>query len=429
MLAAAAALKGAVAVGRWLAPGLALVGRWLAGGAHAGLRFALPLYHAYREVKRVVMRFYAPLEMRHRLLHPFSRRFLQHVTVVVVAVVVAAANLNATAAADDEIAQTRMINALVGEGEIELLTETGPLPPSGPTVTSYLNAGAVAPAGQLAGEALLAQLEPGTHASGALVKPILSPGELATRQRNEVVRYTVEGGETVTAIAAKFGISINTILWENKLTAYTIIRPGQTLTILPVSGIRHRVAKGDTVAKIAKRYTGDPASILELNDLDEDGGLAVGTWVIIPGGRRPIDPPSYAVRSLRAPPSASAALGGAYAWPAGCRRITQYFTWRHSGLDIACPSGTAIYATADGTVIRAQGGWNGGYGLMVVVDHGNGLHSLYGHNSRLYVQVGDRVQKGQAIAGIGSTGRSTGPHVHFEIRQGGVRKNPLSYIR
>lgn len=422
-------MRSAVTVARWASPLLSLLGRALVAAGRLTLHAALPLYNVYREVKRVVLRFYAPLEIRHRLLHPFSRRFLQHVTVVVIALVVAAANLNATQAADEEIAQTRMVSALLGEGEIELLGETGPLPPAGPSVTRYLNAGAVAPVGQLAGDALLAQLEPATYASGAVAKPILSPGELAARQRHEVIRYTVESGETVTAISAKFGVSINTILWENQLSAYTLIRPGQTLTILPISGIRHRVVRNDTVAKIAKQYNGDAESIITFNDLGDATGLEVGTWVIIPGGRKPIVAPAYAVRSLRPPASAAPTVGGTYTWPVGCRRITQYYSWRHSGVDIACPSGTAIYAADSGTVIRAQGGWNGGYGLMVVIDHGNGVQSLYGHNSRLYVQVGDRVEKGQAISAVGSTGRSTGPHLHFEVRVGGVRKNPISYIR
>jgi murein DD-endopeptidase MepM/ murein hydrolase activator NlpD len=111
------------------------------------------------------------------------------------------------------------------------------------------------------------------------------------------------------------------------------------------------------------------------------------------------------------------------------RRITQYFGWRHTGLDIAGKLGTPIYATRAGKVIKSQCGWNGGYGCYIIIDHGGGVISLYGHNSQLFVSVGDKVVQGQNISVEGSTGRSTGPHLHFEIRVNGVHQNPLKYIR
>jgi len=129
------------------------------------------------------------------------------------------------------------------------------------------------------------------------------------------------------------------------------------------------------------------------------------------------------------PPSVAAPAGSGYLWPAGVRYISQYFGWRHTGLDIAGKIGTGLYASRAGTVTRSQCGWNGGYGCYIIIDHGNGITTLYGHASRLYVSVGEYVSQGQTFAAMGSTGRSTGSHLHFEVRVNGARQNPLRYIR
>ena len=137
-----------------------------------------------------------------------------------------------------------------------------------------------------------------------------------------------------------------------------------------------------------------------------------------------------AINKVAAPiPTVTAPAGSGYIWPSSATIITQYYHWRHNGLDIAGKVGNSVYATRAGTVKVSQCGWNGGYGCWIKIDHGDGLESRYGHNSELLVSVGDYVEQGQLIAYMGSTGNSTGPHVHFEIRVNGSNVNPLSYVR
>lgn len=270
----------------------------------------------------------------------------------------------------------------------------------------------------------------------ALVKPTIIPGAEVAKNPTRVEEYVVQSGDTLIKIAEEFGVNVETILWENDLTIRSYIRPGDTLRILPVSGIRYRIAKRDTVEKIARLYAVAATEIVRLNGLEEEGSnLVVGEYLIIPGGKKLSTPSARqralvdrsTTRSIPGPSSASKFLG--MIWPSTIRRITQYFGWRHTGIDIAGPVGTPIYAADAGTVIRSQCGWNGGYGCYVIIDHGGALHTLYGHASRLFVTPGESVAKGQTIALMGSTGRSTGSHVHFEVRTSGRRVNPLGYVR
>lgn len=276
---------------------------------------------------------------------------------------------------------------------------------------------------------------------GAVNKPNIFPGASLPASgaegtgRIEIVFHEVQTGESVGLIAEKYQITVATVLWANNLTARSYIRPGDKLKILPVSGVVHKVKKGETIAKIAKLYGSEAGKIIKFNKLKEDGSdIVVGEELLVPNGVQPapvyVAPVRrYAVLSdISAPPSVSA-IGSGYLWPTAVRRITQYFGWRHTGVDVAGPMGTAIYATQSGRVIKSQCGWNGGYGCYIIIDHGNGINTLYGHNSRLYVSVGEEVVQGQTISLMGSTGRSTGPHLHFEVRVNGVRKNPLQYVR
>jgi len=286
------------------------------------------------------------------------------------------------------------------------------------------------------------------NAGGAIVKPsVLSgstfvdngSGTIASSGRESIVFHKVESGESIGVLAQKYGISVATILWANNLTERSYIRPGDNLKILPMTGLIHKVTKGQTLGKIASLYRVKITDIVNFNKLKEDGSdIVVGEELLIPGGSKipTVVVPSktnptrqyYGLNNVAAPPVANVD-GGNYLWPAGVRRITQYFGWRHTGLDIAGPIGTPIYATRAGVVTRSQCGYNGGYGCYIIIDHGGGMSSLYGHNSRLYVTVGEQVAQGQNIALMGSTGRSTGPHSHFEIRVNGTRVNPLKYIR
>lgn len=286
------------------------------------------------------------------------------------------------------------------------------------------------------------------NGGGAIVKPsVLSgstfvdngSGSVTGSGRENIIFHKVEPGESIGLLAQKYGISVATILWANNLTERSYIRPGDNLKILPMTGLVHKVAKGQTLGKIATLYKVKTSDIVTYNKLKEDGSdIVVGEELLIPGGSKiaSVVVPAktsnptrqyYGLNSVAAPPITSG--GDGYLWPAGVRRITQYFGLRHTGLDIAGPIGTPIYATRAGVVTRSQCGYNGGYGCYIIIDHGGGMSSLYGHNSRLYVTVGEQVAQGQNIALMGSTGRSTGPHSHFEIRVNGKRVNPLKYIR
>jgi len=199
----------------------------------------------------------------------------------------------------------------------------------------------------------------------------------------------------------------------------------------------YTVKSGDTLSRIASIYSIEIDKINSANDLA--GGLKAGQKIILPGATRISQPQaaakpstSYtgisAIRDFIQAPAAKV-TGSKMAWPTEGSRITQYFSWRHTGVDIANKIGTPLYAADDGVVEISAGGYNGGYGNTIVINHGGGIKTRYGHASKLFVKVGDTVSKGDNIAAMGSTGRSTGSHIHFEVLVNGVRKNPLNYIR
>jgi murein DD-endopeptidase MepM/ murein hydrolase activator NlpD len=284
---------------------------------------------------------------------------------------------------------------------------------------------------------------PLTNEDGNTVASPASPNT-PVPSRTSITYYTVQDGDTVSSIARRFNISANTILWANGLTAYSLIQPGDSLTILPYSGVLYTVQSGDTVTELASKYGVDADQILSYNDLN--AGLKIGQKIVIPGGR-PIastavaaakPSPSYtglsAIQDLIKTPTKTSyapakASGSGLIWPTQGHNITQYFSWHHPAVDIANHIGTPIYAAADGVVLIAQGGWNGGYGNTILLDNGNNMKTRYGHASKLLVSPGDTVKKGQVIALMGSTGNSTGPHLHFEVLVDGVHYNPLNYVR
>jgi len=257
------------------------------------------------------------------------------------------------------------------------------------------------------------------------------------QNRENIVQYTVQTGDTISSIANRFQVSVNTVLWANNLGAYSLIRPGDALTILPVTGVTYTAKKGDTVSLIASRYGVEETKIFEYNDLES--GLKAGQELIVPGGRKIVttvatrpntEPSSGSVGSViekLVNPAKAEDSSTVMAWPTEGSRITQYYSWRHTGLDIANKTGTPLYAAEAGTV--EVSGWNNGYGYNVLINHGGGKKTRYAHASKLYVKIGDEVERGEQIAAMGSTGWSTGPHIHFEVIVNGVRQNPLNYIR
>lgn len=258
---------------------------------------------------------------------------------------------------------------------------------------------------------------------------------ISQKPRSEIIEYEVKSGDTLSGVAEKFNISTDTIKWANDLDNIHSIKPGQKLRILPVSGVAHTVKSGDTLASVAKKYSAEQQAILDFpfNDIPDDFSLKVGQVLIVPDGTPPAAPvkakpaPQYLAQGPSSSPTFAAPGGGSFIWPT-TGIITQYFSWYHPALDIANPASPVVTA-ADGGVVVASGWDSTGYGNRVIIDHGNDYKTLYAHFSNIYVDVGQRVSRGQAIGQMGSTGRSTGTHCHFEIRYKGIALNPLAILK
>lgn len=258
---------------------------------------------------------------------------------------------------------------------------------------------------------------------GALVSesgPAGTLGDLAEMlTASEISIYVVREGDTLSQIAEMFGVSVNTIVWANDLSSPKAIHEGQTLVILPVSGVRHTVAQGETAESIAKKYKGDVKEIVQYNGLESDAKLAAGDVLIIPDGEAP--QPTRSAAAGR-PKISQVSYDGYYLRPIQGGTKTQGLHG-YNGVDLATYAGAPIFAAADGEVIVSRtSNWNGGYGKYVVIAHQNGTQTLYAHNRENIVFVGQKAVQGQVIGYVGSTGRSSGPHVHFEVRGA---KNPF----
>lgn len=254
---------------------------------------------------------------------------------------------------------------------------------------------------------------------------------ISAKPRDKVVEYTVVSGDTIASIANKFGVSVDSIKWATNITSDTI-KPGETLKIPPVTGVVHKVVAGETIYSIAKKYNTNAQNIVNFifNDFADPDTFALraGQTLFVPDGVIEPEQPKY---SAMAPQFANAVAGvhgtSHFIWPT-TGVITQYPTWYHMAYDIANNSLPPIIAADAGTVVYA--GWNStGYGNMVMIDHGNGYKTLYGHMSVISVSAGQVVSQGQQVGIMGSTGRSTGPHCHFEIREGNTLLNPENFLK
>lgn len=234
---------------------------------------------------------------------------------------------------------------------------------------------------------------------------------------DEISIYVVRPGDTLSQIAEMFNINAKTILWANDLSNANQIHPGDSLVILPITGVRHVVKKGDTIESIAKKYSGDVNDILAYNQLASASDISVGDTVVVPDGVMAAPTPPKAAPSKKSSKgSSTVASGGGYTNPLPGSVQTQGIHG-HNGVDLADPVGTPIHAAAGGTVIIARtSGWNGGYGTYVVIKHPKGTQTLYAHMSKITVATGEAVTQGEVIGYVGMTGRSTGPHLHFEVR-------------
>ena len=272
---------------------------------------------------------------------------------------------------------------------------------------------------------------------------------IPNRSRTKAAEYTVMAGDSVFSIAKEYNLKPETVLWAN----YDILNDNpnflsvdQTLRIPPADGIYYKWKEGDTLEKVAQQYRADPQDIISWpgNNLDiTNPVIAPDAYVMIPGGWREsqqfVVPTVWragagANRTISGPGSCSVPEGGAYGtgffvWPSMNHYLSGNDFWSgHLGIDIAGPTGAPVYAADSGVVVYA-GVIGGGYGNMIMIDHGNGFHTLYAHLNAIYVACGQSVVKGQGIGQVGSTGNSTGPHLHFEIRYLGQFMNPWDYVR
>ncbi|MFC1615122.1 peptidoglycan DD-metalloendopeptidase family protein [Patescibacteria group bacterium] len=255
---------------------------------------------------------------------------------------------------------------------------------------------------------------------GTALLPESGPsGTLADIEENEqtsdqISLYIVREGDSLSQIAKMFGVTTNTIIWANDIKRGDFVNVGQTLIILPITGVRYAVVKGDTLQSITKKYKGDLEEILEYNGLSENSQLAIGDIVVIPDGEMSM--PKYSSSGTQVRGTNVPSYSGYYIRPISGGTKSQGLHG-YNAVDIAAPYGTPVFAAASGDVIISKNsGWNGGYGNYVVIRHPNGTQTLYSHNSRNIVSAGQHVVKGQIIGYVGSTGRSTGNHVHFEVR-------------
>jgi murein DD-endopeptidase MepM/ murein hydrolase activator NlpD len=257
--------------------------------------------------------------------------------------------------------------------------------------------------------------------------------------KTEVERYVVQEGETLDSLSKKYNVSSYTISLANGLAWDAKLKVGQELKVPPVSGLLHEVKKGDSISSVAKKYSVTPEIVLYQNGMNAEDTLVVGKELIIPNGILP------QVRNITATAGRSETTSGG--WNPGSAQLpsidsagtlvkpsnscvyTQYYHAGHYAIDCAAPVGTPLYAADGGTVTKVTtGSWGGGYGNHVIVDHGNGIKTLYAHMNVVYVSEGQWVSRGENIGTMGNTGRSTGPHIHFEVIKNGVKVNPLSYF-
>lgn len=417
-----------------------------------GKKAILLTYKTYLLIKRLAARIFLPA--KNKFIYPFVNKETIHAVVIILTLAICFENIRIKISraesmeellrgdsiiskfATEELGDSLLIEenlssgSEIAESEIKRYANT--------TNFGVKSSGEIGSSTQdflddLQGSRILANSE-------GLVKPDItstaepvSEDNAAATGRTEIIEYIVQMGDVIGTIASRFGISVNTILWSNNLSYYSIIRTGDKLKIMPVSGVLHKVASGENLGSIANKYNADIGKIKEYNKLADANSLQKGQELIIPDGIKKVAPRARTVAqtSPYATPSSSGraqySSSSKFVWPTASKRITQYYHWGHSAIDIGAKTGTPIYSIEKGQITFS--GWSNGYGYNIIVDHGGGQKSRYAHFSKLYVKKGALVDKGQQIGEMGSTGWSTGPHLHIEIIINGVKVNPLKYLQ
>ncbi len=257
--------------------------------------------------------------------------------------------------------------------------------------------------------------------------------ESTEKKENEITihTYTIKSGDTIESIASTYKVKVATIAESNNISMDTELKEGQTIEFPSIDGVLYKIQNGETLWDLALLNKIDFNKIVEVNKLEAPEKLKLGQKIIMPDVEKVKPVASKVVASnktlsrggsITASISASLPVKGKISSKYGPR-------WgrEHAGIDIAAPTGTNVFASMAGKV--SFSGWHGGYGNLIIIDHGNGLQTYYAHNSKLLVRKGQTVDKGTHIAEVGSTGNSTGPHSHFEIRKNGTPVNPYNYLK
>jgi LysM repeat protein len=259
----------------------------------------------------------------------------------------------------------------------------------------------------------------------ANVGPLRTSTDEEVYENDTIQVYEVKEGDTLSDIAKMYNVSKNTIAWANDIKNGKA-KQGEILVILPVSGVKHTVKKGDTLKSLAKKYNADIDDISEFNNIT-NSELATGDEIIVPDGSLYADSSSkeekkdgkknIKEKSVTKKRKIYASAGDGYFTKPIIGGIKTQGIHGYNGVDIGAPVGSTLLAAANGTVQVAKGsGWNGGYGKMVIISHPNGTQTVYGHMNAVYVTTGQVVSQGEVIGESGNTGKSTGPHLHFEVR-------------
>lgn len=384
----------------------------------------IPVYRGVFFVRRLVDQVLLPA--KHKFFYLLSNRYTIHVLMIILVGIIGFVNVKTQNVRAETFGQKSILYSIVSpddSGTVEVV-EAGKSVLVQGGASSYFAETFLDQRTQIYQDELDSSIATTSSSSSHAVP---------TRTRTE--KYTVQDGDTLGRISVKFNLSISTILSANGLSLRSTIRPGDILKILPVDGVMYTVRSGDTLSKIANKYHIDAQEIAGVNQLAKNGSLQIGTEILLPGASEIASAPTAIAKkpvsvkdiiSNTNTKTTSISKAG-WIWPTNMHVITQYYSWKHTGIDIDADYSTFSLAARDGVVTYT--GWRSGYGLTVEMDHGNGYKTRYAHNSKILVSVGDVLTAGTRLAKSGSTGNSTGTHLHFEILLNGKFQNPLSYIR
>lgn len=380
----------------------------------------LPIYKIIVSIIIAITRSLGPINNKY--LVPFINRYVVHMVLVAMTVTVVFLNYQVKNTRAQAFGEKSIMYALANSGD---LTDSGSFEEG---LDTYVQDTPLDSDNYTNNEPLITQ-------TGGLYGTDITSPEAFTSARSTITKYTVQTGDNLGSIAKKFNLQNTTLIWANNLSPKGYLQPNQVLLIPPIDGVIYTVKRGDTLGGIVKKLDGDLNKAIAYNKLAGAYDISIGQTLIVPDGKPLISAPSIQqpkiakIKDIITKPNVGSPNVGVAGliWPTVTRRLSQYFGWKHTGIDIDGNFGDPIWASADGVVSRVKY-LNYDYGFHIIIDHPNGTQTLYAHLQKIYVTQGQSVTKGQSLGEMGSTGRSTGSHLHFEVRIGGKRLNPLNYV-